>query len=84
MTASPTGTVFPTASVTSTTTPIRPCAGDCGGNGVISIDDIVLCVNIALGTSPFADCTQCDADGDGIVTVAELLQVVNNALSGCP
>jgi len=51
---------------------------------VVSIDDIVLCVNIALGTSPFADCTQCDADGDGMVTVAELLQVVNNALSGCP
>ncbi len=84
MTASPTETVFPTASVTSTTTPIRPCAGDCGGNGVISIDDIVLCVNIALGTSPLADCTQCDGDGDGIVAVAELLQVVNNALSGCP
>jgi hypothetical protein len=51
---------------------------------VISIDDIVLCVNIALGTSPLANCTQCDADGDGIVTVAEVLQVVNNALSGCP
>jgi hypothetical protein len=51
---------------------------------VISIDDIVLCVNIALGTSPLGDCAQCDADGDGIVTVAELLQVVNSALSGCP
>ena len=84
VTPSPTETVFPTASVTSTTTPIRPCAGDCGGSGVVSIDDIVLCVNIALGASPRADCTQCDADGDGIVTVPELLQVVNNALSGCP
>jgi hypothetical protein len=63
---------------------MRSCAGDCGGNGTVNIDDIVLCVNIALGTSPFTDCTQCDADGDGVVTVAELLQVVNNALSGCP
>jgi hypothetical protein len=51
---------------------------------VVSIDDIVLCVDIALGTSPFAACTQCDVDGDGIATVPELLQVVNNALSGCP
>jgi hypothetical protein len=51
---------------------------------VVSVDDLVRCVNIALGGSPLADCTQCDADGDGIVTVAELLQIVNDALSGCP
>jgi hypothetical protein len=51
---------------------------------VVRIDDILLCVNVALGTSPLADCTQCDADGDRAVTVAEVLQVVNNALSGCP
>jgi hypothetical protein len=84
MTASPTGTVFPSATVTSTATPTRHCAGDCSENGVISIDDIVLCVSIVLGTSPLADCTQCDPDGNGVVTIAELLQVVNNVLNGCP
>jgi hypothetical protein len=40
-------------------------------------------VNIALGNVPLSDCYAGDANGDGQVTVDEILSAVNNALNGC-
>ena len=66
---------------TPTPTPIA-CVGDCNGNGVVTVDEILTMVNIALGN---ADATACP---NGIpsgaqVDVALILTAVNNALNGC-
>jgi hypothetical protein len=72
-TPTPTATVLPSA-----------CVGDCDGNGVVTVSDLITGVNIALGNLPLANCPAFDPDGSGMVTVGELIQGVNNALNGCP
>lgn len=87
-TASPDGVA--TASPTRTPdgpqpTPSRPapCAGDCNGDGAVTINELVTGVSIALGIAPVDACAVLDRDGDGSVAVAELIQAVNRALNGC-
>lgn len=59
------------------------CRGDCGGDGVVTINELVRAVAIALGSAPAGDCAAVDGDGDGRVTVAELIGAVNSVLEGC-
>lgn len=59
------------------------CAGDCNGDGMVTVDEIVTGVNIVLGTYPVSSCPAADVNGDGSVTVDELLQAVARALDGC-
>ncbi len=59
------------------------CVGDCNGDGVVTIDEIVIGVDIALGVTPISQCRGLDANGDGVVTVDELLQAVGHVLNGC-
>jgi len=40
-------------------------------------------VNIALGSAPLSACPAGDANGDGHITIDEILTAVNNALNGC-
>lgn len=56
--------------------------GDCDGNGVVTIDELVKGVNIALGSLPIGDCVAADENGDGEVEINELVASVNNALNG--
>lgn len=60
------------------------CVGDCDGTGAVTVDEIVLGVNIALGSSAASTCPVVDADHSGEVTVDEIIQAINNALGGCP
>jgi hypothetical protein len=60
-----------------------PCPGDCADTGVVSIGDLIVCVNIALGSEPVGACSACDGDGSGAVTINELISAVNAALNGC-
>src|SRR5262245_38594897 len=62
----------------------QTCAGDCAGDGSVTVDDLVRGVNIALGLQPLSNCTAMDSDGGGTVTVGELVRAVNSALRGCP
>jgi len=63
----------------------RPsCPGDCDDDGEVTVNNLILCVNIALGNAPVNDCPAIDTNGDGEVTVDELIQAVNAALNGCP
>lgn len=64
-------------------TPVGTCAGDCNGNRVVTVDELVRCVAIALGTH-FYDCTACNVDPDGQLDVSDLVGAVNRALDGCP
>ena len=63
---------------------VGACAGDCGGDGLVSIDELITGVSIAIGTTPDGQCAAFDADGDGLVAVNELVAAVGNALIGCP
>jgi hypothetical protein len=63
--------------------PGAPCAGDCNGDGQVTVDEILTMVNIALGNTPVTACEAGDANHDGQITVDEILAAVNNALNGC-
>jgi len=64
------------------------CAGDCSADGMVTINELIQLVNFALGAN--TDCATCP---NGIpagvscpsgVTIAVIIQAVNNALNGCP
>lgn len=59
------------------------CAGDCSGDGRVTIDELVKGVTIALGSAAASTCDAADADRDAQVTIAELIRAVNAALDGC-
>src|SRR5690349_22635603 len=60
----------------------QSCIGDCDGDGTVEINELVLGVGIALGTSELSACSNLD-NGDGIVSVDRLVSAVNNALCSC-
>jgi hypothetical protein len=62
----------------------QTCVGDCNGDGMVAINELIIGVNIALGSQPVTACESFDVNGDGMVTINELIQGVNNALNGCP
>lgn len=59
------------------------CVGDCDGNNMVAINELITGVNIALGNLPVSACPSFDCMGDG-VQINCLIQGVNNALNGCP
>src|SRR5262249_46309018 len=71
----------PTANAPTPT--LGPCAGDCDGNGRVTIDEILDLVNIAFGAAPLTVCPLADTDGSATITVNEILAAVNAALMGC-
>ena len=63
-------------------TPI-PCTGDCNVSGKVTIDELLVLINIDLGNQPVSACRAGDANHDGQITIDEILTAVNNALNGC-
>ena len=59
------------------------CAGDCSLDGQVTIDEILVAVNMALGNSPASGCVPVDSNGDQQITVDEILRAVAAALNGC-
>lgn len=60
------------------------CLGDCGNDGTVTIDELLVGINIALGNTEPSECANFDGNSDSSVTVDELITAINNALSGCP
>lgn len=60
------------------------CAGDCGGDGPVTVDDLVGMITIALEAAPLSGCVAGDSDHDGLIRVDEILAAVHVALRGCP
>lgn len=60
------------------------CTGDCNFDGNVTIDEVILGVNMALETSPTQACPPIDANNDAEVTIDELMSAINAALNGCP
>lgn len=86
----PTATRTPTSpTVTGNTpTPTRTsgaggCPGDCDGGGTVSVNELVVGVNIALDRAAVSACPVFDTDSSGAVAVNELVVAVNAALRGC-
>lgn len=82
-TATATEPPTPTATPTVTVPPHDPCDGDCDGDGVVTVAEVVRGVNLALGTVAVAECPAFDGDDDGTVSVDELIRAVLRALNGC-
>jgi len=59
------------------------CAGDCDGNGSVSVGELIVAVNVALDRADLSRCAGVDRDGDGKVAINELITAVNRALDGC-
>jgi hypothetical protein len=76
-------TAPPSPTPTRRTTPSSSCAGDCSGDGEVSVDEIVTMVNIALGSQTVTTCAPGDNNHDGEITIEEILVAVNNALNEC-
>jgi hypothetical protein len=72
----------PTASASATAT-ARRCAGDCNGDGAVTVDELITAVNIALGSRTLEACPSLDAGGDGQVGIDELIAAVRRGLDGC-
>ena len=75
----------PEVTPTATVVGVSGCVGDCDGDGQVTIQELILAVEISLGES--AEVTRCsaaDENDDLQVTVDELVRAVDNALDGCP
>jgi hypothetical protein len=59
------------------------CVGDCSANGLVTTNELVLGINVALGLKPLDACRPFDANRDGAISIAELLSSVVDAMNGC-
>jgi hypothetical protein len=75
----------PTPTVTPEPTPTVPpaCAGDCGGDGEVTIEELIALVRIALGEAEASTCVAGDGSGDGAISIDELVLAVTRALTDC-
>jgi hypothetical protein len=80
-TATSTGTATGTPTATLAAAPI--CQGDCNGDGQVTIDELLLIVNVALGDSPASGCPAAEASKQGGVSINEVLGAVNSSLNRC-
>lgn len=79
----PSATIFASPTPSPTAGSTIACVGDCDRDGIVSVDEIVTLVNIAMGLLPLDRCTTGDTDFDGLITVDEILRSVTIALLGC-
>jgi hypothetical protein len=59
------------------------CPADCNQDGASTIDELLACLNIALGLAGPPSCPTCDLNGDGSVSIDEVVAGVEAVLHGC-
>jgi hypothetical protein len=62
-------------------TPIPGITGDCNHDGVVTVDELVTGVNVALDRFDVSRCEAMDSNGDGRVGVNELVAAVGETLT---
>jgi hypothetical protein len=62
---------------------LADCPGDCNGDGVVVINELIIAVNIALDLQTVSACGASDLNHDGRITVDELIRNVDAAIIGC-
>ena len=60
-----------------------PCAGDCNGDDRVTVDEILLLVESALGSDSVSACETLQFSGDDGIHVRDILSAVNNTLTVC-
>lgn len=60
------------------------CPGDCNGDGAVTVDELLIMVNVALDNAAVSACEAGDLNQDGHITIDEILAAVNAALDSCP
>ena len=60
------------------------CPGDCDGDGMVTVSELVRGVGIILGSAAVDACTALDTNRDGSVIIGELIAAVGALLQGCP
>lgn len=83
-TATPTPTGTGSTPTATRTLPPMACAGDCNGDRRVSIADLTQVLTILIQSAPLAGCPAADADGNGVLTINDVIAAVNAALYGCP
>jgi hypothetical protein len=63
--------------------PPAACLGDCNLDEVVTVDEILSLMQIALGADRLEICPAADGSGDGRVTVDEIVGAIDVALAGC-
>jgi hypothetical protein len=61
-----------------------PCFGDCDGDSVVTVAELVLSVEILLDASSVSQCPASDRDSSGSITIDEIAAALANSLNGCP
>lgn len=59
---------------------LSTCVGDCDQDGAVTVDEIVLLVNIVLGATPLSSCPTLTMPPD----VTDVVGAIDAALKGCP
>lgn len=75
----------PTPTPTPLVTPSPPtpaCPGDCNGDGVVAVHELITMVNIALDRAPLSQCPRYD-DWQCLVCINIIVEAVGYALRGC-
>jgi hypothetical protein len=62
---------------------LAPCAGDCGGDGRVVVDELLTMVRLSLSGDAPNDCRPGDGNDDGRVSVDEVIAAVGRALTSC-
>jgi hypothetical protein len=60
------------------------CTGDCNGDDIVTINELVSLVNIIQGNQHICMCRIGDSNHDGQIAVNEQIQAQNNASNACP
>ena len=59
------------------------CGGDCDGNGVVDVSELVTMIDIALGRQTMAVCSAGDTQHDGVIGVEDVVAAVRSLMMGC-
>jgi hypothetical protein len=77
-------TIVDEVSNTPTPTPTSPpCIGNCNGDQAVTVDEILILVNIVLGSAQASACPH-GIPSSAEVDIAVIIEAVNNALTNCP
>jgi hypothetical protein len=60
------------------------CIGDCMHDSMVTVNEVITMVNIALENRWVGSCLAGDRNGDGEITVNEIIYAIGAALNGCP
>ena len=65
------------------------CDGDCNGDSVVKINEVIAMIDVVLGSEPVSVCENgscpCGSPDPGLICeVTQPIRAVTNALNGCP